>query len=296
MRFKNFIKGMKPYIWIIAGSIITAAAINIFLVPFKLAPGGVTGIATVVYYLSSKRLPVGITMLALNIPLFILGMKFIGGRFIVRTLFSTVLLSVLIDLSEPFTGDFVRMFIVKTEITATNPDLMLYCVFGGFFMGLGLGLVFKSGATTGGTDLAARIVNHFFPHLTMGQLLLIIDSSVIIFATIAFNSFLLGLYAIVSLFISTKVIDAILEGVNFAKAVYIISNKPDEISKLILTELDRGVTSFKGVGMYTRNDKDVLYCVLDRAQIQALKQLVVRIDPDAFVILTDVREVLGEGW
>lgn len=296
MRLKSFLKEIKVYLWIFAGSIIAAGAINIFLVPFKLAPGGVTGIATVVYYLSDKRFPVGITMLALNIPLFLIGMRFIGGRFIIRTLFGTIILSVLIDLSEPYARDFIKYFVIKTGSISFSPDLMLYSVFGGFFMGLGLGLVFKSGATTGGTDLAAKIANHFSPHLTMGKLLLGIDSSVILFAAIAFNSFLLALYAMLSLFISSRVIDAILEGVNFAKAVYIISDKPDEISKLIITELNRGVTALNAVGMYTGYEKKMLYCVLNRTQIPLLKQLVIKLDPNAFIILTDVREVLGEGF
>lgn len=295
-RFKKTFKVLKEYLWIIAGSIITAAAINLFLVPYKIAPGGVTGIATVIYYLSNNRFPVGVTMLVLNIPLFLFGMRFIGGRFTIRTLFSTIFLSAIIDLSKPYTDYFTAHYFIKLDNLAASPDYLLYSIFGGFFMGVGLGLVFRSGATTGGTDLAARIVNHFAPHLTMGQILLFIDSSVIIFAAIAFNSFLLALYAILSLFICSKVIDAILEGVNFAKAVFIISDKSDEIAKLIMAELDRGVTAFKGTGMYTGNDKQVLYCVLHRGQLPILKQLVKKIDPTAFVILTDIREVLGEGF
>ncbi len=295
-RLKKAFKGWKDYLWIIAGSIITAGAINIFLVPYKIAPGGVTGIATVVYYLSGNRFPVGVTMLVLNIPLFLFGMRFIGGRFTIRTLFSTIFLSAVIDLTQPFTDYFTQHYLTKLGSLTANPDYLLYSIFGGFFMGAGLGLVFRSGATTGGTDLAARIVNHFVPHLTMGQILLIIDSSVILFAAISFNSFLLALYAILSLYISSKVIDAILEGVNFAKAVYIISDKSEEIAKLILVELDRGVTALKGTGMYTGADKQVLYCVLQRGQLPLLKLLVKKTDPSAFVILTDIREVLGEGF
>jgi uncharacterized membrane-anchored protein YitT (DUF2179 family) len=163
-------------------------------------------------------------------------------------------------------------------------------------MGAGLGIVFRSGATTGGTDLAARITNHFAPNLTMGQILLFIDTSVIIFAAIAFQSFLLALYAIVTLFISSKVIDAVLEGVNFAKSVFVISDRPDEISERILKDLDRGVTALKGTGMYTGKDKQVLLCVLHRGQLPLLKEIVKIIDPKAFIILTDIREVLGEGF
>lgn len=295
-RIKSFFRGWKSYLWIISGSIITALAINIFLVPYKIAPGGVTGIATVIYYLSNGRFPVGVTMLALNIPLFIGGIRFIGGRFAVRTLFSTILLSVIIDLSEPFTNIFVMNNLVSPGSSVSTPDFLLYSIFGGFFMGAGLGLVFRSGATTGGTDLAARIVNHFMPHFTMGQILLFIDSCVILLAAAAFNSFQLGLYAIASLFISSKVIDAILEGVNFAKAVYIISDKSEEIAQRVMAELDRGVTGLKGKGMYTGTDKNVLYCILQRGQLPELKEIVKETDRSAFVILTDVREVLGEGF
>jgi uncharacterized membrane-anchored protein YitT (DUF2179 family) len=295
-RLKRAFKGWKDFLWIIIGSIVTAIAINIFLLPNKIAPGGVTGIATVIFYLSGGRFPVGVTMLVLNIPLFIIGIRFIGGRFALRTLFSTVFLSVTIDTTEPLTRYFIEHFLFKLQNSLSNPDLLLYSLFGGFFMGAGLGLVFRSGATTGGTDLAARIVLHFIPHITMGQILLLIDSTVILFAAISFNSFLLALYAIVSLFISSKVIDALLEGVNFAKAVFIISDKPDEIARLILAELDRGVTALKGTGMYTGKDKQVLYCVLQRGQLPLLKELVKKIDSSAFVILMDIREVLGEGF
>lgn len=284
------------YLMIVVGSIITAAGINIFLVPNKIAPGGVTGIATVIYHLSNGKLPVGIVMLALNIPLFIIGMKYIGKRFIIRTLFGTILLSVIVDSTQPLTNHFIELFLTRPEYPYYTPDILLYSLFGGLFMGMGLGLIFRSGATTGGSDLAAKIINHFIPNFTVGQILLFIDIFIIIFATIVFKSFIIGLYAIVTLFIMSKVIDAVLEGVNFAKAVYIISDKSGEISKRILYEMDRGVTALKGTGMYTGKERDVLLCILYRAQISQLKQIVKVIDPNAFVILADVREVLGEGF
>lgn len=287
---------VAEYLWIIAGSILTAAAINIFLLPYKIAPGGVSGIATVLYYLSDGRFPLGITMLMLNIPLFLGGFRYIGGKFIIRTLFSTAFLSLVIDITEPFSVEFAEKYLGNFNNALATPDLLLFSIFGGFLMGAGLGMVFRSGATTGGTDLAARIVNHFVPNFTIGQVLLFIDTCVIIFAMISFNSITLGLYAIVTLFISSKVIDAILEGVNFAKAVFIISEKPDEIAAKILEDLDRGVTGLNGTGMYTGNDKRVLYCVVERGQIPLLKDIVKQIDNKAFIILSDVREVLGEGF
>ncbi|MCX8131274.1 MAG: YitT family protein [Clostridia bacterium] len=293
---KKTLRGWRDYLWIIIGSFLTAISINVFMVPYKIAPGGVSGAATVVYYLTGGKMPVGITMLILNIPLFIAGIKFIGKRFAFRTLFSTLLLSLIIDTTEPFTNLFVENFLAKFGQDASQPDLLLYSIFGGGFMGLGLGLVFKSGATTGGSDLASRIVNHFIPNFTMGQILLFVDTSVIIFAAVAFRSFILALYAIVTLYVSSQVIDAILEGVNFAKAVFIISDKSEEIADKILVDLDRGVTALKGTGMYTRNDKNVLLCVLHRGQLSLLKEIVREVDSKAFIILTDIREVLGEGF
>lgn len=290
------LKSWKDYLWIIIGSLLTAASINIFLVPNKIAPGGVTGISTVIYYLSGGLFPVGITMLVLNIPLFIGGLRFIGGKFVFRTLFSTIFLSVAIDLTEPISRHFIQQYLLKSGEMPSSPDLLLYCIFGGFIMGAGLGLVFRSGATTGGTDLAAKIVHHFIPGFTMGQILLFIDSCVIVFAAVTFRSFILALYAILTLFIASKVIDTILEGVNFAKAVFIISDKSEDISRRILMDLDRGVTALKGTGMYTGNDKQVLLCVVHRGQLPQLKELVKKEDKKAFIILTDIREVLGEGF
>lgn len=281
------------YLMIAVGSIITGASINIFLVPYKIAPGGVSSIATILYYLSNGRLLVGTTMLILNVPLFILGMRFIGKKFVAKTLWATLLLSAVIDFTEPYTQVLTRKL---SEMSNGTQDVLLYCLFGGVLMGLGLGLVFKSGATTGGTDLAARIINKFFPMLTIGEALLIIDSSIIILASIVFRSIQLGLYAIVTLFITSKLIDALLEGVNFAKAIFIISDHSHDISNKILSDLDRGVTAIEGKGMFTGNSKTVLLCIVNGRQLPLLKAIVKMVDENAFMILADVREVLGEGF
>jgi uncharacterized membrane-anchored protein YitT (DUF2179 family) len=168
MKTRSLFKGWKGYLWITLGSLITATAMNLFLVPYKIAPGGVTGIATVIYYISGSRLPVGAIMLALNVPLLMLGLKYLGGRFGIRTIFGTLFLSFVIDISEPFTRNFVEGYRIKLEEAASYPDILLYSIFGGLLMGIGLGLVFRSGATTGGTDLAARLINHWIPALTIG--------------------------------------------------------------------------------------------------------------------------------
>lgn len=284
------------YIYIVIGCLITAGAIDIFLLPYKIAPGGITGIATVLFYITNSKVPVGVIILILNVPLFLGGMKLIGKRFFLRTLVSTILLSVFIDIIEPFSSRFVTSFLGGFTDSSSNSNLLLYCIFGGVMMGVGLGIVFRAGSTTGGTDLAAQMVHRFVPRFTVGQILMVIDGLVVVFAAIAFKSFLLGLYAIVTIYISSKVIDTVLEGVDYAKAVFIISNNSEIISKKIMTEIDRGVTGLHGTGMYTGTEKQVLLCVLDRAQIPKLKALVKSVDASAFVIMTDVREVLGEGF
>ncbi len=289
-------KAWKDYLWMTIGCIISALAINIFLVPYKIAPGGVTGLATVIYYVIDGKIPVGTIMLFLNIPLFILGVRFIGRKFILRTLYSTIMLSLIIDLTEGFTQNLINIYLIKFDSSFSQPDLLLYALFGGFLLGIGLGLVFRVGATTGGSDLAAKIVNYFITGVSMGKILLVIDVSIIIVAAVAFKSVKLALYAMASMYITSKLIDTILEGFNYAKGIFIISDKSEEISEAILKQIDRGVTGLNGKGMYSGTDKQVLLCVVNRSQIKAVKDTVKKIDEKAFVILTEVREVLGEGF
>jgi len=295
-KLKKVLIFLKVYLFITIGAAITALAINIFLVPYKIAPGGLSGLATVLFYLSDGKLPVGITMLVINIPLFLLGYKFIGRRFFIRTIYGTIILSVIIDLTETYMSDFAKKLLINGGSTASTPDILLYSIIGGFLSGIGLGIVLKMEATTGGTELIAKLLNRPIKSLTLGQLLLGVDTAIILFAIIAFNSILIGLYSLVSLFITTKVIDAMVEGLDYARAILIISEYHEEISKKILISLDRGVTELKGRGVYTGKSKDVILCVVDRTQVQEVKKIVQSIDKNAFMIFADVREVLGEGF
>lgn len=295
MSLKKVAALIKVYFLITFGAAITALAINIFLVPYKIAPGGLSGLATVIFYLSGGRFPVGTVMLIINIPLFIMGYKFIGRHFFIRTLYGTIMLSVIIDLTESYSAVLAKKLLVNGGGTSA-PDILLYSIIGGFVSGIGLGIVLKMEATTGGTELAAKLLNKPIKNLTIGQILLAIDALIIVFAIIAFNSVLIGLYSLVSLFITTKVIDAMVEGVDYARAVLIISEHQEEIAKRIIIEMDRGVTELKGRGVYSGKDKNVLLCVLSRNEIQHLKEIVHALDSDAFMILADVREVLGEGF
>jgi uncharacterized membrane-anchored protein YitT (DUF2179 family) len=293
-RRKAIFAHIKDYVLIVVGSAILAVALDIFLVPNRIASGGITGVATVFFHLTNGFVPVGVVIVVLNIPLFIAGIRILGKMFMFKSGISTLLLSLFVDILEPYTARFTEIYMKDLSATGSGTDLLLYCIFGGVLLGVGTGLVFRAGGTTGGSDIAASLLHRAFPTATIGQLLLILDGLVVLSAAIAFKSLLLALYAIVAIYISTKIIDTILEGVNFAKAVYIISDYPEELAEIILRDLDRGVTALEGTGMFTRKGKKMLFCVLERTQIPRLKALIRERDPKAFIVMTDIREVLGE--
>lgn len=271
---------LREYLGITLGCILTAVGLIVFLIPNKIAAGGVSGIATVVYYLFG--FPVGTVMLVLNVPLFIVGVKVLGKRIGFRTLYGILALSVSINVLEPL-------------LRTLTHDALLATLYGGALSGLGLGIVFRSRGTTGGTDLIAALLHHFFPAISIGQGLLITDACVIGLAGMVFNAEL-ALYAVVALFVSSKIIDLVQEGFNVSKAVFIISDHSDSIRQDILQRMGRGVTTLRGMGGYTGREKNVLLVVVSRAEVAELKDLVHHSDPGSFVILTDVHEVMGEGF
>jgi len=275
------LKDWKSYCIVLAGSVITSLGVNLFLVPNKIAAGGVTGLATVIFYLTG--MPVGTIMLFLNIPLFLLGVKILGRSFGIKTLFATLVLSLSIDLLAPF-------------LSAVTDDLLLASIFGGLLAGLGIGLVLKQEASTGGTDLGAKIIHKIIPYISVGQLLLIIDAFIVLTAALVFGDYELGLYAAITLFILSRVIDTVIVGVNYTKAVHIISDESEEISKKLVFEMNHGMTRINGRGMYSGKDKNVLLCIIRRRELPHLKSVVSKIDNNAFIFVTDVREVLGEGF
>ncbi len=275
------LKDWKSYLVVLAGSIILALGVNLFLIPNKIAAGGVTGIATVVYYLTG--FPVGIVMLFLNIPLFLIGIKILGRSFGFKTFFATVIHSVAIDIFAGFLNPL------------TN-DLLLASIFGGLLVGLGLGLVLKQDASTGGTDLAAKIIHKLIPHLSVGQMLLSIDALIVLSAALVFADYELGLYAAITIFVLSRIIDTVIVGVNYTKAVHIISDKSDEIIQTVVHEMNLGATGLNGKGIYSGTDKNILLCIARRRDLPHLKAAVNKIDNKAFIFVTDVREVLGEGF
>lgn len=275
----EIISDWKSYIIIALGSAICALAFNMFLVPNKIAPGGVSGVATVLYH--QFGFPVGVTMLVINIPLFLMGFRYLGGPFGIKTFYATILMSLFTDL---MTG---------LPLLTDNP--LLAAVFGGIILGVGLGLTIYCNSTTGGTDLLAMLIHRLLPHLTVGRILLFIDFLVVTYAAVSFKNYELGLYAVITIFLAARMIDEIIEGADHAKGIFIISQEQEAIARKLL-DRDRGVTAFHGRGMWTGTDREILLCIIRNREIPRVKRVIREIDPDAFVFVTQVSEVLGEGF
>ncbi len=267
------------YIMVSLGVATTALAYNWFLIPNKIAGGGAGGLGTI--FLHLWGFPVGMTILIYNIPLFIAVFHFLGPRFGLKSVYGAVLLGILTDVFG----------VITTPITA---DPLLAAIYGGSIGGVGIGLAMRYRGSTGGTDLAALLVNHF-TGTPVGQSLLMVDTGIILLAGIVFGPEL-ALYAFLSLFLSSKAIDLVQEGIGYNKAAYIISQKPTQIAQVVMEQLGRGVTALQGTGMFTGNERQVLFVIVTRSEIAAIKEMVRDIDPRAFVVISDVREVLGEGF
>ena len=277
----NIRKTILEYVYLGLGSVIMAAGLFIFLIPAKIAPGGVSGIAMVTHHLWGW--PVGIVMLALNIPLFLVGLKLLGKRFGPRTLFSFTLVSVFYDLMDRIIG---------TQPVTVEP--LLAAIFGGIIIGFGLGIVFRGKGTTGGSDILGQVI-HKYSNVSVGIAIMMVDFFVILMAGSAFKDISLMLYGFISLYAASKVIDIVLDGFDYARSLYIISDKADEIMQAVV-EMNRGGTMIHGTGFYTRKERNVLFTVVTRKEVAGVRETVKRIDADAFVIISNVHEVLGEGF
>ena len=275
-------KGLRAVLLITLAALIYALSFVWCFDPNGIAFGGITGLAQIVNRLFPAA-PVGVTVIVLNIPLFILGWKLIGGKLLVSSLYAMFISSVFIDLLTPL-YDWQPM------------EPLLACIFGGLLMGASLGVVFLQGATTGGTDLAARLLKLKFKWLPMGKLLMGVDLAVIVLVALFFRNLNTALYGLVALYISTLAMDGMLYGLDNAKVAYIISDHNDEISSAIVQDLDRGVTILHGQGAYTGAEKQVLMCAFKQREIAAIKAAVKDIDPDAFLIVCNAHEVLGDGF
>lgn len=276
---------IEAYIKIIIGTGIMGLAIKCIYDPISLVTGGFTGIAILIKKLTgafiSGGIPLWLTNLALNIPVFLIAWGLKGKKFIGRTAVATVLLS--------------AWLYVIPEIDLVNGDYILASIFGGVLTGIGLGMIFWANATTGGTDMVSALIQIKLKHYSIAQILQVLDGIIVLIGLYVFG-LQPTLYAIVAIFIVSKVTDTMLEGMKFSKAAYIITDQYEEVAKTIMEELDRGVTGLEARGMYSGDEKCMLYCVVSKKEIVSLKELVTKIDRNAFVIVGDVREVLGEGF
>ncbi|MEG0756275.1 MAG: YitT family protein [Oscillospiraceae bacterium] len=286
-------KLLKSYLILTLASLVYAVGFNWCYVPNHIGFGGITGIGQIVNAIFPWA-PIGVVVIILNVPLFLLGWKLLGGHLLVSSLYAMAATSLFIDGITALYAAFPQSVILTTIYTPMDP--FLATVFGGILMGLPLGIIFQQGATTGGTDLIARLVKIKFAWLPMGQLLLVIDMAVIVLVAITFRNLYTAMYGMVSLYLSSFVMDKVLYGMDSAKVAYIISEKSEEITKFVIDDLDRSVTILPGVGGYSGDPKKVLLCAFKQRQIVTLKKTIKDIDPAAFLIVCDAHEVLGDGF
>ena len=275
-------KMLASYFWITVGCVIYAIAFDWLFVPNQIGFGGLTALGMILNHLS-PAVPIGTVVLILNIPIFILGWKFLGGHTLVSSLFAMAATSVLVDL-------------ISAVYTFPPMDPMLAAIFGGVSLGLSLGIIFSKGATTVGTDLIARLLKLPFAWLPMGKLLLVVDLSMLLAVSVAFRSMESAMYGIIALYISTMVMDMVLYGLDQSKVAYIVTSNPRPLAAEIDKQLDRGTTFLHGEGSFTGQDRLVLMCAFKQRQIVPLKALVHEMDPEAFIIVCNAHEVLGQGF
>ena len=278
-------KWYLDYLLIIVGTGLMALAINSVFDASGLVTGGFSGIAILVKRwtggIVDGGIPLWLTNITLNIPLFLLGCKIRGFSFVKKALIGEISLSTWLALQPVW--------------NIAGDDLLLAAVYGGVIQGIGIGMVFLGQGTTGGTDMMAALIQKYLRHYSIAQIMQVIDGLVVIVGMYVFG-IQRALYAIIAFYLVTKVTDSLIEGLKFSKQTFIITEKPDEVAKVIMEDLDRGATGICGKGMYSGQEKTIIFCVVNKKEIVKLKELVDDIDPDAFVIVSDAREVHGEGF
>jgi len=282
----------RAYSFIVIGTFIMACGFVFFISPHKLAPGGVYGIAIVLHHLTKgmfsfapEGLPIGIVALCMDIPLTLIGIKVLGPRFGVKTVVGFTLTAVWTDLLSYLWG-----------YQALVPDdALLSTVFGGVLIGVGLGVVFKSKATSGGSDIIAMIISKY-TRMPVGQLLIWVDSAIVLVGLLAFQDWKIPLYSWIVIFITGKVIDVILEGISYDKTLFIISERHGEIRDKIIKDLNRGGTFIQGEGMYNGASRQIIFTVVSRRELAILQDHILQVDPNAFMTVIDANEILGEGF
>ena len=280
---KKYTKLIIEFIGLILGCIFIAVGLNMFFKPYTIAPGGLSGLSVVISKLTG--LSVSTIMLVIGVPLLLFSIKILGKKDAIKTFIGMILLSFIIKITEPL-----------ASIQATN-DILLSAISGGILLGIGLGIVFSVDGSTGGTDLIALMLNRIFPNMSVSKCLTIIDGMVVLSAGIANGNLETGLYSAIALYIIVKVIDAIISGFDYSKAFMIITTEPERLRCAIVNDIKRGVTLLDAKGGYTNEDKNILLVVVNKKQQEVqLKKLIKNEDPNAFIIVSEAHEVLGEGF
>ena len=266
---------------IFLGSFIYSVAINTFTLPNLIVPGGIIGIATVIH--SFTKWPVGTMSLILDVPLFIASFKVLGTKTTVKVFLTSIVFYLMTDITAPFLPQY-------------TDNILVAALFGGVIGGLGLGIMIIRGISTGGTDLLAQIIAHYLHAVSYGTILTVIDAVIVVFAAVVFGDMSSMLYAAVTIYITGIVIDKISTGFDSAKLVQVITDTPESVSSQVMERMNRGVTLIKSRGAYTGKDREMVFIVVKRIELQRLKKIVRELDPKAFIIVGDVSEVLGEGF
>lgn len=274
---------LRDAIFIILGAYLVSLGINMFLLPHKMTTGGASGIATIFYYLFN--VPMGLSILIINLPLFLMSMYKFGIKFSFKTIIATAIMSV-----------FLEMFNYDIIIANNPTDLFTSCIFGGLIVGAGLSLVLKAGASTGGSDLLAQIIVKCTNAQSLSGVLLVIESIIIISIIVVFKNINIGLYSIVALFVSTKVIDLIFAGVDYIKVVTIITKKSDKVIEPILEDLKRGATVTNSIGAHSGEEITTITCIITRPEIAKIKQIIRDNDSNAIMYITTANEAIGNGF
>lgn len=279
-KWRSVLEFLKDILFYIVGSLFYAGSVDVFTAPNNMAPGGVVGIATMVNFITN--IPIGVFVLICNVPIFLIGFFIVGRSYMVKSLFCTIFSSIIIDMLDPVLPEYVG-----------NP--LLAALFGGICSGIGLGLIFSRGGSTGGTDIISRVIGKFKPHITQGNLILFFDFTVIGISALVFG-FEAAMYAIVMVYVSSKMIDMVLYGNDDGKVLFIITAEPESIKKGLLNQIDRGVTLLKGEGAYSGAERDVLMCAIARNEVYRVRTIVRKADPKAFIIVGKADQILGEGF
>lgn len=264
------------------GSAVMAFAYNLFLIPHRIVPGGAGGVAMVLNHFFGT--PVGLVIVLINIPLFFVGIRVLGKNYGLKSLLGVAVSSAMID-----GGSYVLHLKPATD----NP--ILACIFGGVVLGAGLGLVFRGGGSTGGSDIVGQVINRY-SNLSTGSAILLVDAVVISAAGIAFGRFEAALYGYVNLYLQSRAIDLVLEGLSYTRALFVVTERAPEIARAITLRLNRGATILPATGAYTSEPRDMVFCVMSKREVSRVRDVAREIDPQAFIITTDVYEVHGEGF